>query len=92
MNKIKKLLKKIPYYWKHAIVAVLLYGVFAFIFQSSAAGACAGSFFYVGREQSDWEGSKGEKRVSQGKPRMDWEGLLYPIGVCLAIYLISLLF
>jgi hypothetical protein len=48
------------------------------------AGLTAGAFFYVGREVAQWEEGGGP-----GKP-FDWPGLLAPIILCAAVYVVSL--
>lgn len=62
------------------IIAALLWPVVGL-----TAGLCAGAFFYVGREFTQWEQGGGE-----GLP-FDWPGLLSPLIVCSAIVALTAL-
>ena len=71
----------LPRYWMcHSIVALLIAAVL-WPLVSLEAGLCAGAFFYVGREFTQWEQGGGE-----GLP-FDWPGVLSPVIVCLSVLL-----
>lgn len=66
-----------PRYWMcHALVALLIAAAL-WPLVSLEAGLCAGAFFYVGREFTQWEQGAGP-----GLP-FDWLGVLAPVTVCL---------
>ena len=65
------------YYFCHAVIALLIAAVVSPLLGVNA-GLVAGVAFYAGREFTQWE---------SGLP-FDWKGLLAPITVCVAAYLI----
>lgn len=66
------------YFMCHAVIALIIAAVLWPLF-GLVAGLFAGSFFYIGREYTQWESGLS----------FDWKGLLAPLLVCLAVYLID---
>lgn len=63
----------LPRYWMCHAVFALLIAAAIWPLLGLAAGLCAGAFFYVGREYTQWE---------SGLP-FDWPGLVAPLAACL---------
>jgi len=64
-----------PRYWMCHAVITLLISATLWPLVSLEAGLCAGAFFYVGREYTQWEQGGGH-----GLP-FDWLGVLAPLSV-----------
>lgn len=77
MSKLEAILSKLlPYYWlRHAAIALAITFVAYFI---PHAWALAGAVFYLGREIRD--------REKLGV--WDWPGLLWPVGVCILLWVV----
>ena len=75
--KLEALLSKLlPYYWlRHAAIALAISAAAFFV---PAAWALAGAVFYLGREIRD--------REKLGV--WDWPGLLWPVGVCILLWVV----
>ena len=63
------------YYLRHAFIALVISAVAFFI---PTAWALAGAVFYLGREIRD--------REKLGV--WDWPGLLWPVGVCILLWVV----
>ncbi|HEY7749329.1 MAG TPA: hypothetical protein VH933_11705 [Aestuariivirgaceae bacterium] len=63
----------------HIAVAMIIMGAVWALTGNGLAGALAGSFFYVGREFTQWEELK----------RWDWPGLLAPVAAVSIAYLVA---
>ena len=75
------------YYYCHAVIASAIMLVVS-IFLGPTVGFIAGAGFYAVREVHDFLSPKGAERVSQGLPRFDWPGFIWPVGVTAALWVV----
>lgn len=75
----------LPRYWMCHIAIALIIAAVLWYPLGLAAGLAAGTFFYVGREFTQWEQGGGP-----GLP-FDWPGVLAPAIACALIYILSIM-
>lgn len=75
-----------PYWVGHAIITAVLFALIGGIHSLDAA--LWSWLYYAGREFADFEGEKGEKRVSEGKTRFDYSGFFSSLITAVLLFIV----